>query len=457
MIQSWRYAAFLGAVVFLVFFRANSGFTVYSSGDDACYVQTVYDWVGHRATICPDNFYAKGTAVFWLPAAVLAKLGDRFLPHVWGWSFETMLPVWIGLTSFLLWVFSVFLVIDMARVARVRSRPALFAAFAALSIPVLYYVTARTTMAHAAEVFLGCLSIWWMYQNRFFPALLAAAFSVWVRYNNLPLLVVVGAGAWVGSNRRERQRLSILAASIATASVVLLWGRAFGQGYAGFTLGSILSKVTPNAVVHTIFGMDWGLVWMNTGWIVTLFGGLWCFTSLSWPARASLAWMLFVFLLSAGWHSQGDDFGYRYLLGSYAGTVLVCFELAKRFAKTELWRVLEKVCLVGLVWLLFLTWIYKTDPRLSVELIPQHGWGNPSFQFEALKTLWHPFDIVKPILISPIPTLVLSFAPSLHPSSAKIGLSYGPAIVLALAALVAVTVAVFTGRKLLVREFTRLL
>lgn len=336
--------------VFLLFFRARSAFTISGQYDDVCYVQWLYRLLGVSfSQTCYADFYLPGPALFWFPGGVLALITARLS----GTSVDAWIPIFIGVTAFACWAASLFFIDRIMRHFRPDS-PAWLSLVTLAAIPVLYYCTARSCMAHAPEIFLSSAIVYLLLRKQIWVPLLLAFWLTLVRVNDAPIIFVVLARAWdlhpVGP---FRQRLAFLAAVL---SVPLLWF-AFVKGYGGADyLHKILGEITPAEIARTFFEGRDGLLWSGPWWLACLSLGIVSLRSLSWMSRVAAAWMLLLLLVCIGWTTSGGNLFYRYLIGTYPVAIVILMERWPQLS-TRTQRIFQGLLVYEAVYLTVVTWI----------------------------------------------------------------------------------------------------
>jgi hypothetical protein len=136
----------LACAFFLVFFRAKQAFRIYSEGDDLCYVQWLFRFIGHQIDGCHFS-YSPSIAFAWLPSGI----GGIILSKMFKVSLNEAIPALIGIQSFIMWSASLVLLFKSALWK--YHTDWLVPLALALSAPVLFYATHRTTLPHTAEFF----------------------------------------------------------------------------------------------------------------------------------------------------------------------------------------------------------------------------------------------------------------------------------------------------------------
>ncbi len=381
-----RILGITACLAFLLFFRCQFAFSAFGSLDPHCYLEHLYRLLGQPTESCPSRSFLPGTALLWAPGGFLAVL----VAKITGAGVDHLIRLSVGFSSFFLWVGSLFLV--HATLNSTRKVSAWTSVAWVLLVPVLYYAAVRTTLSHAAEFFLACLTAWAIVKDRQFPALTAAAVLCFVRYNSLPWLFIVGAAAFALERRRSWWALW-------GASVLIFGGHAlrigFGQGYNEVTLPFLAHAARWSRAGEVLFGSDWGLFWMSPWWLMVLVAGALCLRRLSLREIACWLAMGVNLILCISWRGNGSDFGYRYLIGTYPAALLLWMSLEPKLPS---WRALSRgAALWGAVWTTYLTWLYRTQSAFT----PTHltdDWGAvlPAFQEHALEALLNPRVLFAP-------------------------------------------------------------
>ena len=132
------------------------------------------------------------------------------------------------------------------------------------------------------------------------------------------------------------------------------------------------------------------------------------FKTLGTLARAGIVWMFAELALCFLWRGNGSDFAYRYLIGSYAGALMVWLEFLG-VADRVLKRVSESLLLLNAFWLFWLAWIYKE--HVDVLPIPDQigNWSLEDLQLNSLSALFDPSFYLLPLRHSPIAALYNSW------------------------------------------------
>jgi hypothetical protein len=177
-------------------------------------------------------------------------------------------------------------------------------------------------------------------------------------------------------------------------------------------------------------------------WVLPLFLGLIFFRKLSNFARAALAWMWLEALLCMAWNGTGGDFGYRYLVGSFAGALIVWMDLLRIYPH---WiKNFRRLTIAGGVWLVYITWVYRTASILSPMLVKndQGAMVAAEIPYYFLRTIFH---IADPAVYYnawiqqfPLVTLYMSWNESDYTHLSHLVLQGPPQLLLAFVSLAAV-------------------
>ncbi len=351
------------AGVFLIFFEVPLAFNVREIIDDTCYLSWLHRFLFIPDTACPQAYHLPGTALLWIPAGIAGRIGAFLLhsgPSHW-------ISTFIGLTSYACWAASLILVDRfVSRSPSSRLRNFSWVALFLLSVPVLHYATARATMAHAAEIFLALTTLYLATKRHYTASLIFGFWLCATRVNDAPIILVIFARMWderassIGGITTRQKRLAagaILVTLLASIPIIRL---AFFHYYGGASttgLIPILKNISWREFFHVMGGDYWGLIFTGPFWLLGLGAGIVFFQRLSWMARASWFWMALLLLVAIGWGGMGNSFGYRYLIGTYAGLLILWIELIPLLSSA--WDKAFKVALIAqAAWLTHLTWTY---------------------------------------------------------------------------------------------------
>ena len=377
----------IASAVFLLCFRPVIAFRAYSPMDDLCYLEWSARLVGEAFPSCPSFSFPPGAALLWLPAALFAKFFNGLL----GASFPEMLCVGVGLLSFGYWVASLFTldaILSCYPWVKARSR-GLWAFILLLNIPFLYYATHRTTMVHAPEVFLSLFVVLLFLRGRASAALAGGALLTILRPNDFMSIFV--SFMKLPLERRRKWILGVLL-TVVMGSLLLWYGT---SGHNGVTISMLASGLKFKRIPRLLFETGWGLVYTAPLWLFIFFASV-----RKLRERRDLivawSWMLFAFSICAVWWGNGSDFGYRYLLGTYAVAFWIGLELKFDFVAVRV------LAILGAAWIFWLTWIYKEFPDTTLHLVDGIKWVQPELQLNSLLRLLSLESYLKPLLHSPI-------------------------------------------------------
>lgn len=378
-------------MVFLLFFRARWAVRGWWEGnDDACYRAIALAWTGLTHGGCASDSYFPGIALVWAPAAALTRLTSAHAPEM-GMAF------WVGFQSFGLWAASAWLCYRI-----IRRRFAIEERWVwvlLLNVPVLYYATARTSLPHAGEWFVALWMLDCLERQRLSFALLLGVLLTSIRFNDAPALLLVLAAALENKqwSRRQWGPLTMGLAFLVGGTLAHL----LFNGYNGHPLIKQVWEVGFANVGTVALGQDWGLVWHTPLWAVVAVAGVRGWQHLSGVGRMGLVWMGTEFLLCATWPTNGSDFGYRYLIGSYVGALRVGMEL---WPHLRFVRAARALAITGALWLCLQTWVYRTHPLLTPAPIFR-GYRVAHFQTRALIATTVPWIHAQAVGLSPTGTV----------------------------------------------------
>ncbi|MBF0443685.1 MAG: hypothetical protein HQK54_17390 [Oligoflexales bacterium] len=441
--SNFHHVLLISIVIFLLFFRAKYGLRMYGAGDDACYLSYLGRILGTSLSECGDTLHAPGTIFIWLPLALITRL----FTWIFNSDFKTWVVAGIGLSTYFFWTISLYFLYDLSkdRIASLlgdkwwtRLLPLAMIA----SSPLLYYITNRTSMAHGAEFFFSILFYWLMMKNRYYLAFFSAVLLLFTRYNNAPVIAVIFARMLDLRKSPDRSsmpdRYFILFYSAFFCIVgAFIAKKAFISGYSNNGMGTFQDCIRN----VDLFGNPWtyftgfmtnassGYLWTGGFWVLTFHLGLLYIFRLSWVSRIGLLWMFLNMIISLNW--RGGDFGYRYLIGTYAPAIMLWLELAEMLKKKKWFRWLSvSVIAFNSLWSLWLVWIIKTLPQVTFWIIANGSWGNPTLQIEALKLLANPVAALRPLALSPVPSIIYSWFLPDHPVFQKYALDRAPLVLL---------------------------
>jgi hypothetical protein len=440
----------VGSLLFLFFFRARYAFLIYSGDDDLHYVLWLKKLIGLPSPISFSNTsYTPGIALLWLPAGLLSRL----LAH-W-WPVDIVLPVLIGLSSFLMWFISYYILDSIAcRFNQQHPEKAVgprWSSWWMLSIPILFYATNRTTLVHPGEVLVAMGIVWAVLNRKTATAFGLSVLLTCVRLNDLPAFALV-VGLLIDSGQLKERFKSAVARSflvcgVLAVSACTVWVLYVGliRGYNGVTLWQMSHQISFAKLVHVVMGLEWGLLYTGTIWLIVFAFGMVKWRSLSWTARGAWLWMLSEFLVCLGWGDSGEEFAYRYMLGSYVAAVVVYLELRKDCFSETMSQWIDRILSISALWMCYLTWIFKTNANVTIGPIPE-GFGNPIMQRQALLQWRHPMMVLRPFFLTPPVTVVYSWIFPHRSIVVKYALSGFPLVAITFATTIAVGVFLVCAR-----------
>lgn len=398
----------IASAIFLLCFRPVIAFRAYSPMDDLCYLEWSARLVGEAFPRCPSFSFPPGAALMWLPAALFAK----FFHGLFGVSFPELLCVGVGLLSFFYWVGSLFaLEAILAHYTWIKARVrGVWAFVLVLNIPFLYYATHRTTMVHAPEVFLSLLLVLLLLRGRAYPAVAGGALLTILRPNDFMSIFVTYMKVPLG-RRRKWMMGGLLTAVI---GLLLFW---YGtSGHNGVTISMLANGFKLKRIPRLLFETGWGLVYTAPLWLFIFFASVAKLRS-RYDLIVAWLWMLFAFSICAVWWGNGSDFGYRYLLGTYAVAFWIGLELKFDFFA------LRVLAIFSAAWIFWLTWIYKEFPETTLHLVDGIKWVQPDLQLNSLVRLLSLESYLKPLLHSPIYAAYATAKDSMGPYALAGGVS----------------------------------
>ena len=351
------------ASVYLVFFEVPLAFNARDIIDDNCYLGWLHRLLLLPETVCPHPYHLPGVALLWIPAGALARLTAFILRE----DCQHWITIFVGLTSFACWAGSL-VIADriVSLLTKPNPEPFRWTVAFLLSVPVLHYATARSTMAHAGEILLALTALFLAIRGRYTASLLVGLWLCATRINDAPILLVIIAKFWqdrknsmVGITKSQERWLWIAASAlvISGAAVVDL---AFIHPYGGTAdspLVRIFKATSWHETLRVLAGDYWGLVFTGPFWLLCFGLSVIHFRKLSWMARACWLWMAILLWVAIGWEGMGNSFGYRYLIGTYAGALIIWLELLPLLS--PLWKkCFQAALVVEALWLTHLTWVY---------------------------------------------------------------------------------------------------
>ena len=422
---------FLFSLFFLLLFRPIVAFRLYTPIDDTCYATWAARLIGMSPNTCVGSSYPPGAGILWFPASLMSLLSGAWNSE----RFMDVLPIWVGVLSFIYWCLS----------AR------LFQSFLFMfSVPVLYYATHRTTLVHAPEIFLASLLVWVSARKQAWLALLISSLLLLLRLNDVPALLfplVLFIEKWKTQNpekqsvtfvRSSRMGLWLSGALLLGAVIYLVFIGV--QGYHSMHLFRLIQRISFFRLWKVLFGMDWGLFFTAPFWLYAFVFACIHFRKLSLIAKAGFLWMGFELLICIAWKGNGADFAYRYLMGSYAGVFLLWQEM--KILEVSFWKKWAKpVLFVNAIVLFWLTWIYKEFEPVTPYSIEKYSWTQPILLKNAFLGLFHFEYYWRPLLHSPLAAFYYTAIEPASPyalSGSEAGIAFAVLTLLVLASLVGI-------------------
>lgn len=366
-------------VSFLLFFRPGIALRLLGSFDERCYMGWIYWLVGTASDGCEGKSHWGGIALLWLPFGLVGAL----IASAYQESTEAWIVMLVGLSSFLYWAVSLFLIEQILDHYRAKSSNRLLQRFylsplLLLNIPVLYYATTRPLLVHAPECMLALLSVLMLLKKRLMYFFLCATLLTLTRLNDAPIFLMA-----LGYTLDQKKRVQSEFRYGLAFCIAVFFGAVFYigtvRGYNGVSLVQLLQSFTLSRFLQFFLRSDWGVVWTQPWWFFSLcLGTYWAVRQpkAEWIMGA-YAWILFEFLICILWGTHGSSYGFRYLIGSYAAALVLCLEWWKASPR-DLNRPILGVLCIGSFWNTLLNWIYPTLewpwPKPNYEgLIPPYA------------------------------------------------------------------------------------
>lgn len=359
-------------VFFCFLFRPRYAFSLGGIQDDLCYLNFLYNFFGQvpeQACTYPSTYFP-GVSLVWFPAATLAFLFHLILKK----PFTEFYLIFIGITSFYLWLLSFFL-FSKALTKKINTTEVQnFLWF--LNIPVLYFCFQRTTLAHTAELFFACLTFYLIVSKKLYLALASAIALALTRPNDAPILFVV-FGALI-DQKKKNIRLGILFAAL-TAPFIYI---GFFKGYGKTTfLLNVFREISLFELSRMLFNRYTGFLWAGLSWSAVFILGLLNLRKLSYRAYGVLLWLTLQFLVACGWTTAGGTIYNRYFIGTYLGVFLLYTELHPTLS-SSFQKIFKWIFYGNGLYLTYIFWIgtsrfapfwaFLVDPNLSVLTIAKH-------------------------------------------------------------------------------------
>jgi hypothetical protein len=191
-------------------------------------------------------------------------------------------------------------------------------------------------------------------------------------------------------------------AALVGASLLVLAGLAyvlwlgFVAGYNRFNFTPLVTGFSISRVSVVLFAGDWGLLWTAPAWLLCLIVGVVRFRRSSMASRFAVLWMLGELGMCMVWPGNGSDFAYRYLIGSYAGALVIALEASRAGDLAIAGSAIRTLWTVSACWLTWVTWIYKERPEFTPYHTLDRMWTHPELMSNSLKALLSPDNYIMP-------------------------------------------------------------
>lgn len=406
---AWLSAFFLA--VFLVFFRPAQAWKAGSAWDDTCYLVWLYKILLQSPSECYSSTHTFGTATLWIPAGI-AGLGVSWLT-----SSPTSLWVetFVGLTAYALWVAAAFLTFLIVREYQgsktstfsptIPTQPEWVAVLLLLTVPLLYYVTRRTTMSHPTEFFFALLATWGVITRRRGVWFLAYILLVATRINHITFVAVPIAQA-IGERGLQLSRRSLVYAGIIFIIALPISYITFVHGYDSVTIPGMLRDFTLLQLYERLWDSPSNLALTALFHVSVMVTAVFYWKELPALERGVFFWVATQLAICVLWPTLGGSFGLRYLIGSYAGVFVLFLRLAKQGPAAQfLWRTAQ----FNAAWLLLITWIYGSRlwPWRATALTSEMILGPLS----PILSFLHPGTLFSLLFYSPVVSVAYSYFP----------------------------------------------
>lgn len=386
----------LCSLFFLLFFRSGIALRISGDFDERCYLANAERLVGISSSSCEGKSHFPGVGILWFPAAVMGRGVAVLLSE----SPEDWIAAFSGFSSFLMWCLTLFLIQRIALIYTspdkkssnsLKSAPFVLSLILLLNIPSFYFSFARTLMAHSGEVFLSFLFIYLVLRNKALYSALVLGLLILTRPNNFGAVLVYWA-AFDPRNDRTAFKTSWGRPLFKAIKWMGLFIIVIGIVYFGFYKGYNGTFLVPSILNWNLeqvglffFRTDLGVVWNQTLWTTIFLFTYSKITKLKPFQEALLSWMTLSAFLTIFWPTSGSSFGYRYLLGSHAASVVLFLDLTviypaffQKFKKT-----IGFFLSVGALWALNTYWSSTAPP-------PFWPWQDPF-----LKSLSPPYWLIE--------------------------------------------------------------
>ena len=317
----------LSALSFLVLFQGRWAVAPVYGFDESCYIEYLHHFLQESFPACYSKSHFWGASLTWIFPGFLAKL----LSPLTGIPFTELAIPLIGLTSFLQWVASFFILYRTWGILKTQQpnlpNPSVsWVWIALLAAPLTPYVFRWNFFSHAAEAFLVSLTFYFLVKNKWVLAFLFAGWTFATRLNDIAILLIVGL-AWISKPNEKRDPLNnkiLFSALVVVAVPVLfkLWRVCFVTGYNGFYLSHVLKAFNGTGFKNGLLDHHHGLLWHDFLWLITL-----PYFILRLKKSSRLEWGLVLWQVSCLFihSSQFIFWGFsenRLLIGSYLGVFL---------------------------------------------------------------------------------------------------------------------------------------
>lgn len=347
--------------------------------DDRAYLCKSQKWVGLSSEQCPKTSHFSGVAITWIPALILARICSFFSSV----SFDSWAGFFVGLSSFICWVISLFLIDKIIHLfssqwERGPSKTLLtswqFPILFLLNVPVIYFSTARTFLAHPAELMWSLLFVYFWKKEQLYFAVVALGVLIFTRPNNIgATLPIFAAFLNQGSLSSSKKLPFILLMFASILGFIFFSFKLILQGYNGSYLVPMLLDFNRERLLAFLFREDFGILWAQTAWVVSLLIWVVYFLKGSDFFVSSGFWLLASGAIALFWPTHGSTFGYRYLIGSYGGVLIILLEglpkIISNCGKRSI-KVISTLMVFFSTWNLVQCWTYPA-PK------PYWPWGKP--------------------------------------------------------------------------------
>ena len=407
MTRERRIPGLMAIAIFFLCFKPLIALTQYQALDDLGYVSMTANFLGLDYPQAPPNSYPPGVILAWLPAGLMTLVSRWIL----GTPDIIALPIFVGLSSYAYWCGSLFLIAAMLRTSAAQALIAL------LGVPVLYYATHRTTMVHAPELMFALATAWFVLKRDAVKAFGCALMVFALRLNDVPILLFAIAPAIEAGREKVSGRRLMLAgvAIIAVATAYVVW-LGFFAGYNRFNLTHMVRGFSLSRIPVVLFGGDWGLSWTAPAWLLCLAAALVRWRQVSLASKFACFWMLCELIVCVAWPGNGSDFGYRYLIGSYAAAMFIWLDVRRVETNRAWWRGIGTAWAATACWLTWVTWIYKERPEFTPYQTLDRLWTHPELMWNSLVAVFSPATWLMPL---PHSTLGAIYFTILQPSGVQ--------------------------------------